>query len=86
MLRLADALASRAAQDSYEALHLSLYERFAEFALREATTATRAEEFGALWDRIRQAARDTDTYNLDRRVHVLTLFHDIAETAKRVGG
>ena len=84
VLKLADALVGRAAEEAYEAFHRSLYERFADYALRDATSVTRAEELGALWDRIRQAARDTDAFNLDRRLHIVTLFNDIAETAKRI--
>lgn len=85
VLKLADALAGRAAQESYEAFHRSLYQALADFALKDATTVVRAEEYGALWDRIRQAARETDSLNLDRRLHIITLFNDIAETAMRVG-
>jgi DNA polymerase III subunit delta' len=85
VLKLADALAGRTATEAYEAFHRSLYKRFADYALRDATTVVRAEELGALWDRIRQAARETDALNLDRRLHIMTLFHDIAETARRFG-
>ncbi len=82
-MKLADALAGRDAEEPYEAFHRSLYDRLADFALKDATSVMRAEELGALWDRIRQAARDTDALNLDRRLHILTLFNDIAETEKR---
>ena len=84
VLKLADALFGRAATEAYEAFHRSLYEKFADYALRDATTVAKAEELGALWDRIRQAARETDALNLDRRLHIVTLFHDIAETGERL--
>ena len=44
-----------------------------------------AEELGALWDRIRAAARETEALNLDRKLHVLAVFAEIAATARRRG-
>jgi hypothetical protein len=41
----------------------------------------RVEEIGGLWDRIRDAQRETEALNLDRKLHVLALFAEIAATA-----
>jgi DNA polymerase III subunit delta' len=80
VLKLADALANRAAGDAFQAFHAELYRRLAEYAERTASSALRADELGGLWDRIRQAARDTEDMNLDRRLHVLATFAEIAAT------
>ena len=39
------------------------------------------EEIGGLWDRIRAAQRETEALNLDRKLHILALFAEIAATA-----
>ena len=41
------------------------------------------EEIGGLWDRIREAQRETEELNLDRKLHILALFAEIAATAPR---
>ena len=43
----------------------------------------RVEEIGGLWDRIRDAQRETEELNLDRKLHILALFAEIAATAPR---
>ena len=80
MLKLADALANREAAEAYDAFHRELYEWLAGYAFRTAGSVERAEELGGLWDRIRTAARDTEAMNLDRRLHVLATFAEIAAT------
>ncbi len=79
-LKLADALADRDAAEAYDAFHRELYEWLAGYAARTASSVARAEELGGLWDRIRAAARDTDSLNLDRRLHILATFAQIAAT------
>ena len=41
----------------------------------------RSRRLGALWDRIRAAARETEALNLDRKLHVLAIFAEIAAPA-----
>ena len=41
------------------------------------------EEIGTLWDRIRDAQRETEELNLDRKLHILAVFSEIAATAPR---
>ena len=84
VLRLADALADRAAAaEAYDAFHRELYEWLAGYAATTASSVARAEELGGLWDDIRTAARDTDEMNLDRRLHILSTFARIAATDRR---
>jgi DNA polymerase III subunit delta' len=80
VLKLADALADREAAEAYDSFHRELYDWLAAYAGRTASSVERAEELGGLWDRIRTAARDTDALNLDRRLHILATFAEIAAT------
>jgi len=80
VLELADALADREAAEVYDAFHRELYDWLAAHAAATASSVERAEELGGLWDRIRTAARDADAMNLDRRLHVLATFAQIAAT------
>ena len=81
--RLSDALSGRAAQDGFEALHLALYDWLAARA-RASDQPARQEAIAALWTRLREAARETDALNLDRRLHVLAMFEEIASRAGRI--
>ena len=83
--RLAEALAGRSAAEAYQAFHRELFDWLAAYASRTASSTARAEELGALWDRIRAAARETDALNLDRKLHILAIFAEIASTARRRG-
>jgi DNA polymerase-3 subunit delta' len=84
--RLAEALANRKAEDAYDAFHRDLYDWLARYAATAATSSERAEALGDLWDEIRRSARDTDELNLERKLHVLTVFARIAATAPRGSG
>ena len=81
--RLADAVAGRAAADSFAALNAALCEWLATRAHAEALPAQR-RALAALWDRIRAATRETEALNLDRRLHVLAVFEDIAAESRRL--
>ncbi|HKN29533.1 MAG TPA: DNA polymerase III subunit delta' [Roseiarcus sp.] len=80
VLKLADALADREAAEAYDAFHRELYDWLAGYAASTASSVERAEELGGLWDRIRSAARDAEALNLDRRLHILATFAEIAAT------
>ena len=80
VMRLADALAGRAADEAFQALHREIYDWLPRYALA-ASSPARVEALGDLWDRIRQAARETEELNLDRRLHVLAVFSQIADAA-----
>ena len=81
--RLADAVGDRAAADSFAALNAALCEWLAMRARAAASPAAR-RALAELWDRLRAATRETEALNLDRRLHVLAAFEDIAAEARRL--
>jgi DNA polymerase-3 subunit delta' len=81
--RLAEALGGRASVEAFEAFHREICDWLAAYAAQTVTSPLRAWEIGALWDRIRDAGRETEALNLDRRLHVLAVFAEIAATARR---
>jgi DNA polymerase-3 subunit delta' len=81
---LAEALAGRASAEAFQTFHRQLYDWLAEYALRSVCSAARAAELGALWDRVRAATRETETLNLDRKLHVLAIFAEIGSLARRL--
>ena len=83
--KLAEALSNRASGEAYDAFHREIYDWLASYALRTVSSIERAEELGALWDNIRTAARETEALNLDRKLHILAMFAEIAATARRRG-
>jgi DNA polymerase-3 subunit delta' len=81
--RLADAVGDRAAADSFVALNAALCEWLAARA-RAAASPTARRALTELWDRLRAATRETEALNLDRRLHVLAAFEDIAAQSRRL--
>jgi DNA polymerase-3 subunit delta' len=79
--RLADAVSGRAGDEAYRAFHRELYDWLVAYARDVAPGSLRVEEIGGLWDRIREAERETEELNLDRKLHILALFAEIAATA-----
>ena len=81
--RLADAISGRAGDEAYRAFHRELYDWIVTYARDVEPGSLRVEEIGELWDRIRDAERETEELNLDRKLHILALFAEIAATAPR---
>jgi DNA polymerase-3 subunit delta' len=79
--RLADAVGGRAGDEAYGAFHRELYDWLVTYARDVEPGSLRVEEIGGLWDRIRDAQRETEELNLDRKLHILALFAEIAATA-----
>ena len=79
--KLAEAVSGRAADDAFEALTVALYDWLAQRARSEASSAAR-EALTTLWDKLRAATRETETLNLDRRLHVLAVFEEISARAR----
>lgn len=79
--RLADAVGGRAGEEAYRAFHRDLYDWLVTYARDVEPGSLRVEEIGGLWDRIRAAQRETEELNLDRKLHILALFAEIAATA-----
>ncbi len=81
--RLADAVGGRAGDETYLAFHRELYDWLVTYARDVRPGSLRVEEIGGLWDRIRDAERETEALNLDRKLHILALMAEIAATARR---
>src|SRR5271165_2759286 len=81
--RLADAIGGRSAKEGYQAFHRDLYDWLAAYAREFAPPSFQIERIGELWDRIRAAERETEALNLDRRLHILAVFAEIAASAPR---
>ena len=79
--RLADAVSGRAGDETFQAFHRELYDWMVTYARDLEPGSLRVEEIGGLWDRIRDAERETQELNLDRKLHILALFAEIAATA-----
>jgi hypothetical protein len=79
--RLADAVSGRAGDEALKAFHRELYDWMVTYARDVQPGSIRVEEIGGLWDRIRDAERETGELNLDRKLHILALFAEIAATA-----
>jgi DNA polymerase III subunit delta' len=83
--RLADAVSARGADDAFEGLTLALYDWFATQArTRSGEGAPRLAPLAELWEKARAATRDAETYNLDKRLHVLSLFAELSAAARRL--
>jgi DNA polymerase-3 subunit delta' len=79
--KLADAVGGRAAADSFQWLTIALYDWLAARS-REPSSAARLETLTALWEHVRAATRETEAYNLDRKLHVLAIFEEFAAKAR----
>jgi DNA polymerase-3 subunit delta' len=79
--RLADAVSGRTGDEAYRAFHRELYDWLVTYARDVEPGSLRVEEIGELWDRIRDAERETEELNLDRKLHILAMFAEIAATA-----
>ena len=81
--KLAEALAGRASSEAFAAFHRGLYDWLAAYAATAVSSPLSAWEIGGLWDRLRAAERETEAMNLDRKLHVLAVFAEIAAVARR---
>jgi DNA polymerase-3 subunit delta' len=84
VLALAESLARRDADEDYE-LALDTVERWLTRHLHRhaALGATRLAPLVEVCDKVARSAREIDTYNLDRRPLVLSLFDDLADAVRR---
>jgi DNA polymerase III subunit delta' len=83
--RLAEAVSGRGAEEAFEALMLAVYDWLAERANEWAGEGPgRLASLAELWDKLRAATRDAEIYNLDKRLHVLTLFDELSAAARRL--
>jgi DNA polymerase-3 subunit delta' len=83
--RLAEAVSARGADEAFDDLTLALYDWLeARVRARGAEGARRLAPLADLWEKARAATRDTETYNLDKRLHVLSLFAELSAAARRL--
>jgi DNA polymerase III subunit delta' len=83
--KLAEAVSARGADDAFEDLTLALYDWLEAQARTQAEQgAARLAPLADLWEKARAATRDTETYNLDKRLHVLSLFAEVSAAARRL--
>jgi DNA polymerase-3 subunit delta' len=80
--KLADAVAARGAGEAFDGLMNALYDWLAARA-RSGEGASLAS-IAELWDKIRAATREAETYNLDRKLHVLSVFAELSAAARRL--
>jgi DNA polymerase-3 subunit delta' len=78
--KLADAVEGRDARDAFERLTVALYDWLAARG-REPSSPARLEAIAALWERLRATTRETEALNLDKKLHVLAVFEEIAARA-----
>lgn len=81
---LAEALAKRDADDSYE-LALETVERWVSGRLHERASLgpARLAPLVEVCEKISRSAREIDVFNLDRRPFILSLFDDLADAVRR---
>jgi DNA polymerase-3 subunit delta' len=84
VLALAEALARRDADDSYE-LTLETVQRWVSERLhdRAGLGASRLAPLVEVCEKIGRSAREIDVFNLDRRPFILTMFDDLADAVRR---
>jgi DNA polymerase III subunit delta' len=80
--KLADAVSGRGAGDAFDGLMNALYDWLAERA--RAGPGPQLASIVEVWDKIRAATRETEAYNLDKKLHVLAVFAEISAAARRL--
>jgi DNA polymerase-3 subunit delta' len=84
LLALADDLAGKAGEGDFwvmiEAVQSWLSEHLHAHA---AAGPARLAPLAEVWDKLARAAREVETYNLDRRPLILTMFHDLSDAVAR---
>ena len=79
--KLAEAVSGRGTGDAFERLTVALYDWLAARG-REPSSPARLEAIAGLWERLRAVTRETEALNLDKKLHVLAIFEEIAERAR----
>ena len=84
ILALAEALARRDADESYE-LTLETVQRWVSERLRDQAGlgSSRLAPLVEVCEKIGRSAREIDVFNLDRRPFILTMFDDLADAVRR---
>lgn len=84
LLALADDVAGKAGEAQFALLLETVQGWISERLNADAGAGVRRlAPLAEVWDKLARAARDVETFNLDRRPLVLTLFHDLSEAVSR---
>jgi DNA polymerase III subunit delta' len=81
--RLADVVSARGAGDAFDGLMNALYDWLSARA-RAGGQAARLASIAEVWDKIRAATREAEAYNLDKKLHVLSIFAELSAAARRL--
>jgi DNA polymerase-3 subunit delta' len=81
--KLADAVSARGAGEAFDALMNAVYDWLAERA-RGGGQVGRLASIAEVWDKLRAATRDAEAYNLDKKLHVLSVFAELSAAARRL--
>jgi DNA polymerase-3 subunit delta' len=80
---VAEGLAGRANDAAFETMVETVFAWLGEETERRAGEgARRLAPLAEVWDKVARLVRETDSYNLDRRALVLTLFGDLSEALR----
>jgi len=79
---LADAVSARGAGEAFDGLMNALYDWLA--ARARGRTGASLASIADLWDKIRAATREAEAYNLDKKLHVLSVFAEFSAAARRL--
>ena len=83
---VAEGLAGRANDTAFEVAAETIFGWLSEqtnAAAGQGAPARRLAPLAEVWDKVARAIRETDSYNLDRRALVLTLFHDLSDALRQ---
>jgi DNA polymerase III subunit delta' len=81
--KLADAVSARGAGDAFDSLLNAIFV-WLGLRARNGQGPQRLASIAELWDKIRAATRETETYNLDKKLHVLSVFAELSAAARRL--
>jgi DNA polymerase-3 subunit delta' len=81
---LAEAVGKREAAEDYETVLTGVYDWIDERVRGEAGAAplARLARYSEVWEKIAEAARETEALNLDRRPLILSIFANLSEAAR----
>ncbi len=82
-LRLSDRFAGALGAEAHERFTLAIYDWLAARA-RATSDALQLEAIAELWGLARNAAREVEALNIDRKIHTLAVLQEIAERARRL--
>lgn len=84
LLALAEDVAGKAGEDDFLIMIETVQAWLgAHLHAHAGAGARRLAPLAEVWDKLSRAAREVETYNLDRRPLVLTMFHDLSDAVAR---